>query len=188
MAELNRVRSMLFMPASRADMIAKIPRLAPDVAVVDLEDAVPADAKDAARDIAAVAWPLGMAAASIPSRSSGWTRGWASSTFRTWLVMFAPRTTSTAAATCRGRPAARPAIQRTMSAPTIISGSTECAIACGNGACPRAPSWPSPVSVFASSLSTGPQKYARTMRTASAITHPPAASRGFLAAATIRER
>ena len=46
---------MLFMPASRADMIAKIPRLAPDVAVVDLEDAVPADAKDAARDVAAAA-------------------------------------------------------------------------------------------------------------------------------------
>ena len=55
MAELTRVRSMLFMPASRAGMIAKIPRLAPDVAVVDLEDAVPADAKDAARDIAAAA-------------------------------------------------------------------------------------------------------------------------------------
>ena len=55
MAELTRVRSMLFMPASRADMIAKIPRLAPDVAVVDLEDAVPADAKDAARDVAAAA-------------------------------------------------------------------------------------------------------------------------------------
>jgi citrate lyase subunit beta/citryl-CoA lyase len=55
MAELNRVGSMRFMPASRAGMIAKIPRLAPDVAVVDLEDAVPADAKDAARDIAAAA-------------------------------------------------------------------------------------------------------------------------------------
>jgi citrate lyase subunit beta / citryl-CoA lyase len=55
MTELTRVRSMLFMPASRAGMIAKIPRLAPDVAVVDLEDAVPADAKDAARDIAAAA-------------------------------------------------------------------------------------------------------------------------------------
>jgi citrate lyase subunit beta / citryl-CoA lyase len=55
MAELTRVRSMLFMPASRADMIAKIPRIAPDVAVVDLEDAVAADAKDGARDIAAAA-------------------------------------------------------------------------------------------------------------------------------------
>jgi citrate lyase subunit beta/citryl-CoA lyase len=55
MAELTRVRSMLFMPASRADMIAKIPRLAPDVAVADLEDAVAAGAKDAARAAAAAA-------------------------------------------------------------------------------------------------------------------------------------
>lgn len=55
MTDLTRVRSMLFMPASRPDMIAKIPRLAPDVAVVDLEDAVPADAKDAAREVAATA-------------------------------------------------------------------------------------------------------------------------------------
>ena len=55
MAELTRVRSMLFVPASRADMIAKIPRFAPDVAVVDLEDAVAAGAKDGARDIAAAA-------------------------------------------------------------------------------------------------------------------------------------
>jgi len=46
---------MLFMPATRADMIAKIPRIAPDVAVVDLEDAVAADAKDGARDTAAAA-------------------------------------------------------------------------------------------------------------------------------------
>ena len=61
MAELTRVRSMLFMPASRAGMIAKIPRLAPDVAVVDLEDAVPADAKDAAR-------------ISPPRRSARWIR------------------------------------------------------------------------------------------------------------------
>ncbi len=49
------VRSMLFLPGGRADMVAKIPRFAPDVAVVDLEDAVAADAKDAARGIAAAA-------------------------------------------------------------------------------------------------------------------------------------
>ncbi len=55
MAELTRVRSMLFMPATRADMIAKIPRIAPDVAVVDLEDAVAAGEKDGARDTAAAA-------------------------------------------------------------------------------------------------------------------------------------
>lgn len=53
MPVLTRVRSMLFMPATRADMIAKIPRLAPDVAVVDLEDAVAPGAKAGARDIAA---------------------------------------------------------------------------------------------------------------------------------------
>ena len=49
MAVLTRVRSLLFMPGTRADMVAKIPRIAPDVAAVDLEDAVaPAD-KDGAR-------------------------------------------------------------------------------------------------------------------------------------------
>jgi citrate lyase subunit beta/citryl-CoA lyase len=55
MPVLMRVRSMLFMPATRADMIAKIPRFAPDVAVVDLEDAVAAGEKAAARRTAAAA-------------------------------------------------------------------------------------------------------------------------------------
>ena len=55
MAVLTRVRSMLFMPATRADMIAKIPRIAPDVAVVDLEDAVAAGEKEDARRTAASA-------------------------------------------------------------------------------------------------------------------------------------
>jgi citrate lyase subunit beta/citryl-CoA lyase len=52
---LTRARSMLFMPATRADMIAKIPRIAPDVAVADLEDAVPAGEKAAARPTAVTA-------------------------------------------------------------------------------------------------------------------------------------
>jgi citrate lyase subunit beta / citryl-CoA lyase len=52
---LARARSMLFMPATRADMIAKIPRIAPDVAVADLEDAVPAGEKAAARPAAVTA-------------------------------------------------------------------------------------------------------------------------------------
>jgi citrate lyase subunit beta / citryl-CoA lyase len=43
-------RSVLFVPATRPELIAKIPRSWPDVAVVDLEDAVPPDAKAAARD------------------------------------------------------------------------------------------------------------------------------------------
>jgi len=55
MRTLTRARSMLFMPATRADMIAKIPRIAPDVAVADLEDAVAAGDKERARGIAAAA-------------------------------------------------------------------------------------------------------------------------------------
>lgn len=43
------MRSLFFVPGSRPDMVAKVPRFAPDVAVVDLEDAVvPAD-KESAR-------------------------------------------------------------------------------------------------------------------------------------------
>ena len=53
MPVLTRVRSMLFMPATRADMIAKIPRFAPDVAAVDLEDAVAPGDKECTRRTAA---------------------------------------------------------------------------------------------------------------------------------------
>jgi citrate lyase subunit beta / citryl-CoA lyase len=55
MPELTRARSMLFVPGSRADMIAKIPRFAPDVVVADLEDAVAAGDKASARRTAAAA-------------------------------------------------------------------------------------------------------------------------------------
>ena len=55
MPPLTRARSLLFMPASQAGMIAKIPRIAPDVAVADLEDAVAAGDKERARDTAAAA-------------------------------------------------------------------------------------------------------------------------------------
>jgi citrate lyase subunit beta/citryl-CoA lyase len=55
MRTLTRARSLLFMPATRADMIAKIPRIGPDVAVADLEDAVAAGDKEQARGIAAAA-------------------------------------------------------------------------------------------------------------------------------------
>ena len=52
---VTRIRSLLFMPGTQAAMVAKIPRFGPDVAVVDLEDAVaPAD-KDVARTTAATA-------------------------------------------------------------------------------------------------------------------------------------
>ena len=42
-------RSMLFVPGNRPDMAAKAPRSAPDVVVLDLEDAVPPAAKPDAR-------------------------------------------------------------------------------------------------------------------------------------------
>jgi len=45
----ERLRSLLFAPASRPDVLAKLPRTGPDGVVIDLEDAVPADAKEAAR-------------------------------------------------------------------------------------------------------------------------------------------
>jgi citrate lyase subunit beta/citryl-CoA lyase len=46
---ITRLRSLLFAPASRADVLAKLPRSGPDGVVLDLEDAVPANAKVAAR-------------------------------------------------------------------------------------------------------------------------------------------
>jgi citrate lyase subunit beta/citryl-CoA lyase len=45
-----RWRSLLFVPADRPDLAAKATRSGPDVVVLDLEDAVPADGKAAARD------------------------------------------------------------------------------------------------------------------------------------------
>ena len=44
-----RVRTLLFVPGGRADMIAKVTRSSPDVVAVDLEDAVAAADKDSAR-------------------------------------------------------------------------------------------------------------------------------------------
>ncbi|HEV7204430.1 MAG TPA: CoA ester lyase [Jatrophihabitans sp.] len=56
-------RSLLFVPGSRPDMIAKLPRAGADISVVDLEDAVAAGEKDAARipALAAVAELTGAA-------------------------------------------------------------------------------------------------------------------------------
>ena len=54
---LPRLRSLLFAPASRPDMCAKLPRSGPDGVVLDLEDAVApsakAEARSQARDTAA---------------------------------------------------------------------------------------------------------------------------------------
>jgi len=48
-AGVTRWRSVLFVPGSRPELAAKATRTNPDVVVLDLEDAVPADAKVAAR-------------------------------------------------------------------------------------------------------------------------------------------
>ncbi len=50
-----RIRSLLFAPASRPDMCAKLPRSGPDGVVLDLEDAVAPSAKAEARGQARVA-------------------------------------------------------------------------------------------------------------------------------------
>lgn len=43
------LRSLLFVPGTRVELLAKVPRWQPDVVIVDLEDAVPEAEKDAAR-------------------------------------------------------------------------------------------------------------------------------------------
>lgn len=50
-----RLRSLLFVPGDRPDMVAKVPRFSPDAVVVDLEDAVAPDAKESARTTAVAA-------------------------------------------------------------------------------------------------------------------------------------
>ena len=45
----RRLRSLLTVPANRADLVAKAPRSAPDAVFLDLEDGVPPDAKVGAR-------------------------------------------------------------------------------------------------------------------------------------------
>ena len=48
---------MLFAPAVRPDMFAKLPTRGADAVILDLEDAVPVDRKEAARDTVAQAAP-----------------------------------------------------------------------------------------------------------------------------------
>jgi citrate lyase subunit beta/citryl-CoA lyase len=43
------LRSLLFVPGTRTELLVKVPRWQPDVVIVDLEDAVPEGEKDAAR-------------------------------------------------------------------------------------------------------------------------------------------
>jgi citrate lyase subunit beta / citryl-CoA lyase len=52
MTKPKRLRSLLFAPGNRLDLIQKLPRSAPDGVVIDLEDAVPTSAKTEARALA----------------------------------------------------------------------------------------------------------------------------------------
>jgi citrate lyase subunit beta / citryl-CoA lyase len=52
MIKPRRLRSLLFAPGNRLDLIEKLPRSSPDAVVIDLEDAVPASAKAEARELA----------------------------------------------------------------------------------------------------------------------------------------
>ncbi|MEK7344417.1 MAG: CoA ester lyase [Pseudomonadota bacterium] len=54
---LSRARSFLFVPGHRPERFAKALASGADAVIVDLEDAVPLDAKDAARAALAAAWP-----------------------------------------------------------------------------------------------------------------------------------
>jgi citrate lyase subunit beta/citryl-CoA lyase len=52
-----RLRSLLFAPGNKGEVLAKLPRSSPDGVVLDLEDAVPADAKAEARAVVAEVAP-----------------------------------------------------------------------------------------------------------------------------------
>jgi citrate lyase subunit beta/citryl-CoA lyase len=54
-AALLRCRSVLFVPAVKVELLAKVPRWSPDIVAVDLEDAVAAPDKDSARELLATA-------------------------------------------------------------------------------------------------------------------------------------
>jgi len=56
--DLARARSLLFVPANRPERFAKALAAGADAVIVDLEDAVPPDAKAAARAALRVGWPM----------------------------------------------------------------------------------------------------------------------------------
>ena len=57
-----RLRSLLFAPGNKTEVLAKLPRSGPDGVVLDLEDAVPDEAKAEARAVVAEAAPVLVAA------------------------------------------------------------------------------------------------------------------------------
>ena len=70
-------RSLLFVPGTRPDMVAKAPRWRPDATVIDLEDAVRGEDKDRARrEAAAAAAALDPAATVLLIRINGFGSRW----------------------------------------------------------------------------------------------------------------
>jgi len=57
LSPLSRARSFLFVPGNRPERFAKALASGADAVIVDLEDAVPLDAKDTARAALVAAWP-----------------------------------------------------------------------------------------------------------------------------------
>jgi citrate lyase subunit beta/citryl-CoA lyase len=86
---VTRLRSLLTVPASRPDLMAKAHRAEPDAIFVDLEDAVPANAKDSARENARTAVPELVAAhpgMAVFVRVNGLTTPWFDDDVRGALV------------------------------------------------------------------------------------------------------
>ena len=57
LSKLAQARSFLFVPGNRPERFAKALASGADAVIIDLEDAVPLDAKDTARDALQAAWP-----------------------------------------------------------------------------------------------------------------------------------
>lgn len=72
-----RLRSVLFAPANRPDLVAKTTRSEPDAVVIDLEDGTPADAKVDARGqaIAAARHLTGLTLLRVNAPDSEWFEG-----------------------------------------------------------------------------------------------------------------
>lgn len=73
----GRARSLLFAPAVRSDVMAKLPQRGADLVILDLEDATPTDAKDHARALVAMATPdLLAAGCRVTVRINSTTTSW----------------------------------------------------------------------------------------------------------------
>ncbi|WP_112321888.1 HpcH/HpaI aldolase/citrate lyase family protein [Oceanibium sediminis] len=75
---MNPYRSVLYMPGSNARALEKARSLAADALILDLEDAVAPDAKDAARDLVCAAIAEGFGARKVLLRVNGADTPWGS--------------------------------------------------------------------------------------------------------------